>query len=144
MPLPKIRQNALQRRYIEANPQTVSNLLVVDIDHEDALLRSIWNREGWRPNAVVENPANVHAHAVWTFIEPITRTAYHRRKALSLAAAATEGLRRYVHGDKNYSGLMTKNSDHNHSNASWWPQLPKLAPLPNQRTKWILTSRHNG
>lgn len=59
------RENALQRRYIEANPQAVSNLLVVDIDHEDALVRSIWDREGWRPNAVVENPANGHAHAVW-------------------------------------------------------------------------------
>lgn len=40
------RQNALQRRYFEVNPQTVSNLLVVDIDHEDALLRSFWDREG--------------------------------------------------------------------------------------------------
>ncbi|HJG64698.1 replication initiation protein [Corynebacterium stationis] len=112
------RQNALQRRYIEANPQTVSNLLGVEIDHEDALLKSIWDREGWRPNALVENPANGHAHAVWPLVEPITRTEYARRKPLSFAAAVTEGLRRYVHGDKNYSGLMTKNSDHDHSNAS--------------------------
>ncbi|WP_423777004.1 hypothetical protein [Corynebacterium stationis] len=41
-------------------------------------------------------------------MEPIARTAYARRKPLSFEAAVTEGLRRYVHGDKNYSGLMTK------------------------------------
>src|SRR5699024_12240497 len=71
---------ALSRRYIDANPQAVSNLLVVDIDHEDALLRSIWDRDGWRPNAVVENPANGHAHAVWALAEPITRPEQDRRK----------------------------------------------------------------
>ena len=35
------RSKALTRRYIEANPQSMSNLLVVDIDHEDALLRAV-------------------------------------------------------------------------------------------------------
>src|SRR5699024_9320778 len=124
------RHNALSRRYIEANPQAVSNLLVVDIDHEDALLRSIWDRDGWRPNAVVENPANGHAHAVWALAEPITRTEYARRKPLAYAAAVTEGLRRSVDGDKSYSGLMTKNPEHDQWDASWWSNelytLPQL------------------
>ena len=35
------RHNALDRRYIEANPQAMSNLLVVDIDHPDALMRAM-------------------------------------------------------------------------------------------------------
>ncbi|WP_246014319.1 replication initiation protein [Corynebacterium endometrii] len=48
----------------------MSNLLVVDIDHDDALLRTMWDRDGWRPNAVVENPANGHAHAVWALAAP--------------------------------------------------------------------------
>lgn len=124
------RQNALQRRYIEANPQAISNLLVVDIDQEDALLRSIWDREGWRPNAVVENPANGHAHAVWALKEPITRTEYARRKPLAYAAAVTEGLRRSVGGDKSYSGLMAKNPTHDHWDTTWWTDalysLPQL------------------
>ena len=33
------RQYAMHRRYIEANPRALSNLLVVDIDHEDFVLR---------------------------------------------------------------------------------------------------------
>jgi len=103
------RPTALQRRYIEANPHAVSNLLVVDCDHEDALMRSLWDRRAWLPNAVVENPDNGHAHAVWALAEPVTRTEYARRKPLALAAAVTEGLRRSVDGDSGYSGLITKN-----------------------------------
>jgi hypothetical protein len=114
------REKALGRRYIEANPQAISNLLVVDIDHEDALLRAVWERHLWLPNAVVENPLNGHAHAVWALKEPVTRTQYARRKPLAYAAAVTEGLRRSVDGDKGYSGLMTKNPEHDAWEASWF------------------------
>ncbi len=113
------RHNALGLRYIEANPQAMSNLLVVDIDHPDALMRAMWNRREWQPNAVVENPANGHAHAVWALAEPVTRTEYARRKPLAYATAVTEGLRRSVDGDKGYSGLMTKNPTHEQWEASW-------------------------
>lgn len=69
----------------------------------------MWNRAQWRPNAVVENPANGHAHTVWALAEPFTRTEYAHRAPLAYAAAVTEGLRRSVDGDAAYSGLMTKN-----------------------------------
>lgn len=124
------RGKALGRRYIEANPQALSNLLVVDVDHEDALLRTVWDRDGWRPTAVVENPANGHAHAVWALAVPVTRTEYASRKATAYAAAVTEGLRRSVDGDQGYSGLITKNPQHTDWNASWWTdQLYSLDQL---------------
>lgn len=113
------RGEAMGRRYIETNPRALSNLLVVDIDHEDAALRTMWNRQAWWPNAVVENPANGHAHAVWALNEPITRTEYARRKPLAFAAAVTEGLRRSVDGDTGYSGLLTKNPAHDDWDALW-------------------------
>lgn len=113
------RATARNRRYIEANPQAVSNLLVVDIDHDDARLRALWDRSAWLPNAVVENPENGHAHAVWALQEPITRTEYARRKPLAFAAAVTEGLRRSVDGDRAYSGLVTKNPEHASWDTSW-------------------------
>ena len=113
------RGDAMRRRYIEANPQALSNLLVVDIDHEDAAMRTLWHRQAWWPNAVVENPSNGHAHAVWALSEPITRTEYGRRKPLAYAAAITEGLRRSVDGDAGYSGLMTKNPSHDDWDALW-------------------------
>lgn len=106
------RQKALGKRFIEANPDAISNLLVVDIDHDDALIRAMWDREQWRPNAVVENPANGHAHAVWALEAPFARTEYAHRAPLAYAAAVIEGLRRSVDGDAAYSGLMTKNPEH--------------------------------
>lgn len=113
------RGDAMRRKYIETNPRALSNLLVVDIDHEDAALRALWNRQAWWPNAVVENPTNGHAHAVWALAEPVTRTEYARRKPLAYAAAVTEGLRRSVDGDAGYSGLMTKNPAHDSWDALW-------------------------
>lgn len=113
------RDSALGLRYIEANPHAISNLLVIDIDHEDAVLRAQWNRGAWLPNAIVENPDNGHAHAVWALREPITRTEYAHRKPLAYAAAITEGLRRSVDGDQAYSGLITKNPTHETWEAVW-------------------------
>ena len=104
---------------MEANPQALSNLLVVDIDHSDALMRALWGRQDWLPNAVVENPANGHAHAVWALSEPITRTEYAKRKPISLGAAVVEGLRRSVDADAGYSGLITKNLTHAAWEAHW-------------------------
>lgn len=113
------RGPALERRYIEANPKALSNLLVVDIDHDDAKYRAMWDRKQWQPNAIVENPANGHAHAVWALQEPVTRTDYGSRKATAYAAAIVEGLRRSVDGDIGYSGLMTKNPTHDAWDAHW-------------------------
>jgi hypothetical protein len=99
-------------RYVEANPRNVSDLLVVDIDDENARTMALWEHERMRPNVIVENPANGHAHAVWALDAPFSRTEYARRKPLAYAAAITEGLRRSCDGDKGYSGLITKNPLH--------------------------------
>lgn len=146
------RRDALTRRYIQANPDVVSNLLVVDIDHPDAFLRAVNERSGWMPNAVVENRANGHAHAVWATKEPVTRTEYARRKPLAYATAVVEGLRRSVDGDAAYSGLMTKNPIHDAWDATWLTDhlysLPELhacltdsgdMPPPG----WVRTRRAN-
>lgn len=143
------REPALERLYIEANPKALSNLLVVDVDHSDARLRAMWDRHAWLPNAIVENPENGHAHAVWALKEPVTRTEYASRKPLAYAAAVVEGLRRSVEGDQGYSGLMTKNPTHDAWNAHWitdelysLPQLHEhldttgfMPPASWQRTK---------
>lgn len=113
------RASGMRKRWIEANPQSVSNLLVVDVDHDDATMRLLWDRKDLQPNVVTVNPANGHAHAIWALQEPVTRTEYARRKPLAYAAAITEGLRRSVEGDKGYSGLITKNPLHES-----WDTLP--------------------
>lgn len=113
------RGDALGKRFIETNPQALSNLLVVDIDHPDAALRALSAAHHPMPTAVVENPRNGHAHAVWALSEPVTRTEYARRKPLAYAAAVTEGLRRATDGDAAYSGLITKNPTHDDWHTHW-------------------------
>lgn len=128
------RPIALGHRYIEANPSGVSNLLVVDVDHPDAALRAL-SCVGSHPlpNAIVSNPANGHAHAVWALHEPVTRTEYAHRKPLAYAAAVTEGLRRALDGDKGYSGLMTKNPLHDSWDVDWLHTAPwELAQLEDE------------
>jgi hypothetical protein len=147
------RPLAITRRYVEANPTALSNLLVVDVDHTDAVLRALSSVGSHPlPNAVVENPTNGHAHAVWALAEPVTRTEYAHRKPLAYAAAVTEGLRRALDGDTGYSGLMTKNPLH----ASWateWLhedlhtldglQASLGAFMPPQRWRQSRTPRNN-
>lgn len=106
---PTTRGAALKRKYIQTNPQCISNLLVVDIDSSDATLRAVWDRKDWLPNIVTENPLNGHAHAIWVLKTPFSRVEYARRKPVTFANAITEGLRRSVDGDKGYSGFLTKN-----------------------------------
>ena len=125
------RSEALLRRHIEANPASMSNLLVVDVDHPDAALRAlsaVGNHP--MPTAIVENPRNGHAHAVWGLLEPVTRTERAHLKPLAYAAAVTEGLRRAVVGDAGYSGLMTKHPTHEDWITHWCrPDLYSLAQL---------------
>lgn len=125
------RGDALRRRYVETNPHALSNLLVVDIDHPDAALRALAAQGNHpMPTALVENPRNGHAHAVWALTEPVTRTEYGSRKATSFAAAVVEGLRRAVDGDAGYSGLMTKNPTHDAWETQWLgEQLRSLGQL---------------
>ena len=111
------RDRASRLRHVEMNAPGLVNVLTVDIDQPDALLRAVWDRDGWRPNVVVENPLNGHAHAIWALQAPVPTTEYARRKPLALAAALTEGLRRSVDGDAGYSGLMGKNPLHADWNA---------------------------
>ena len=106
------RNRALELKHIEANSPHSTNLLVVDIDAPDALMRAVWDRDGWRPNWVAENPLNGHGHAIWALKTGVARTEYARRKPLAYGAAVLEGLRRSVDGDPGYAGLMMKNPVH--------------------------------
>ena len=124
------RGSALQQRWIETNPHALSNLLVVDVDHSDAELRALAGRA--KPTGIVSNRRNGHAHSVWALREPVTRTEYASRKAVSYAASVVEGLRRDLEGDAGYSGLITKNPVHEAWDTLW------LAPGADPEHLWSL------
>ncbi|MGX1880193.1 replication initiation protein [Nocardia fluminea] len=114
------RAVARSLRYVEPNTSAVSNLLVVDVDHTDAAIRAV-SAAGSHPmpNLLVETPHTGRAHAIWALREHFTRTEYARRAPLAFAAAATEGLRRALDGDRGYSGLITKNPLHEAWRTEW-------------------------
>lgn len=103
------RADALKYKHVETNPAALSNLIVVDIDDEEARAIALWEHEGMVPNLLMENPANGHAHAGWVLTFPVPRTDLARLKPLKLLHATTEGLRRSCNGDEGYSGLLMKN-----------------------------------
>ncbi|OLL89116.1 hypothetical protein Ae356Ps1_6232c [Pseudonocardia sp. Ae356_Ps1] len=104
------RTAALRRRHIEVNPNPLIRLLVIDVDHPDAVLRALSSLGNHpMPAAIIENPANGHAHAVWPVTVPVNATNYGSRQALCLAQAIEEALRRAVDGDPAYTGRMMKN-----------------------------------
>lgn len=105
------RAAAVGKRYIEANPHGLVNVLATDIDAGDAVMRS-YACTGYLPTWIVENPSNGHAHALWGLKAPIATTEYSRRKPVAYAHAITEGLRMAVDGDKGYAGLIIKNPSH--------------------------------
>ena len=109
---PHSREAALKRRHIQPNSDHSTNLLVFDIDHPDALMRALWDRDGWRPNWVAENPDNGHAHAIYALKTGVKRDDGRRVKPLVFMAAVEEGLRRSLDADPAYNGTLVKNPIH--------------------------------
>lgn len=103
------RSDALLREHIEANPSSLVNMLVVDIDDEEGRAMALWDHDGMLPNWLAENPENGHVHAGWVLTHPVCRTELARLKPLKLTRAVTKGLRRSCEGDDGYAGLLMKN-----------------------------------
>ena len=65
----KHRDQAVSYRYIETQPTALKNMLVFDVDSEDAVssIKSLaWDDEVIpEPNLIVENPGSSHAHAYY-------------------------------------------------------------------------------
>lgn len=63
------RDEAVQHRYIETQPTSLLNLMVFDVDRENAssFIKSVaWDDELIpEPNFIVENPGTTHAHAYY-------------------------------------------------------------------------------
>lgn len=110
------RASAMGRRIVEANPPALRNILTVDLDHDDSLFRAAEVAHP-RPNLIIENPVNGHAHAAWVLGAPVATTDVAKAGPLRYVAAVSEGLRRKVGGDPGYTGLLMKNPLHSGWNA---------------------------
>lgn len=116
------REQALTKRNIQTNRHGLVNLLTVDIDRPDGVVRALEARDGWRPTWVAENLRNGHVHSGWRLSGPVAVTDAARPKPRYLAADVQEGLRISTGGDTSYSGFMTKNPLHPDWKVYWGPE----------------------
>jgi Replicase family len=122
------RQTALTRRYVQMNGPLAHKWMLHDIDtpgaalaYRDAVLPA--------PNIIMINPDNGHAHIAYLLETGVARSANSRLAPLRYLAAVERGFARRLGADRNYAGLVAKNSIHPH----WRGSCPR---------QWCKSARH--
>ncbi|MGI4894120.1 MAG: replication initiation protein [Janthinobacterium lividum] len=114
------RAQALTRRYLEHSPRALQGMVVVDVDHPDALLRALSRPlRHPEPSWVAETPASGRGHVGWVLQSPVCRTDAARLAPMQLLARIEDGCRRSLGGDVGYTGLLTKNPTHPSWATTW-------------------------
>ena len=132
------RPRALQRRYIQANPSALLTSLVIDVDHEDALLRTLDTSRGIPvPSYIAQSPSG-RAHVGYVLEAPVCRTNSARLEPIKFAARVEAGLVNALDADRGYAGFLTKNPIHDHWDTFWGTErLYTLRELAEQLPGWM-------
>ncbi len=113
------RGDALARRYLEHSPKALLSMLVIDVDHDDTVLRALTRPMTHpMPSWIAESPTG-RGHVGWVLKTPVVRTDAARLEPMRFAAKVEEGLRRSLDGDVGYAGLLTKNPVHDDWVTTW-------------------------
>ena len=108
------KETALAKRYIQPNPPALVSYLVFDVDRPFAALA--WEQANLpAPSWIATNPANGHAHLVYTIETPVVRTDAARLKPIKFLAAIQGAMTAQLGADPGYSMFITKNP----LNPSW-------------------------
>lgn len=113
------REAALTKRHIELDPRAQRSWIAMDIDHDDAFVRACSGGQKLWPNAVIENPDNGHAHAVWKLADPVTMTMRGRDHPKRYAAHVASGITLLTDADRSYNSMLIKNPEHHWWGAHW-------------------------
>lgn len=107
------------------NPRQVTWVILVDIDHDDALLRALWVLLP-RPSWVVHNLTNGHAQAAW-IIHPVSHGPTSRAHPQQFLRAVTHSLRLAVGGDPAFTGRRCRNPwfESDEVEVFWGPTEPR-------------------
>lgn len=136
-PHPQTRSEALQRRYIQANPRALITQLVIDLDHEDSLTRALELNGVPTPSYVAQSPSG-KAHVAYLLKAPVCRTDNARRAPVNFAARVERGLVNALRADLGYAGFMTKNPVHDDWDTVWTnDHLWTLKELATQLPGWL-------
>lgn len=131
------RSEALQRRYIQANPSALTTQIVIDLDHEDSLGVALELNGVPTPNYVAQSPSG-RAHVAYMLAAPVCRTDNARLEPMRFAARVEAGLVNALRADLGYAGFMTKNPVHDDWDTVWTnDHLWTLGELATQLPGWL-------
>jgi hypothetical protein len=132
------RAEALSRLYIQANPSALITSLVIDVDHDDALLRVMEHETGIPVPSYVAQSGTGKAHVAYMLKAPVCRTDNARLEPMRFAARVERGLVNALSGDLGYAGFLTKNPVHEDWDTFWaTDHLYSLGELATQLMGWI-------
>lgn len=132
------RSEALRRRYIQANPSALITSLVIDVDHDDALLRVMSRETGVPVPSYVAQAPSGRAHVAYLLKAPVCRTDNARLEPMRFAARVERGLVNALSGDLGYAGFLTKNPTHDHWDTFWASEhLYTLGELASDLWGWM-------
>lgn len=131
------RDEALHRRYIQANPSALTTQIVIDLDHEDSLGVALEINGVPTPNYVAQSPSG-RAHVAYMLAAPVCRTDNARIEPIKFAARVEAGLVSALRADLGYAGFMTKNPVHDDWDTVWTnDHLWTLKEMALQLRDWM-------
>ena len=99
---------ALKHKYIQHNPPSQVQALIVDIDHDQSFNAADENNVQL-PSLMVLNPENGHGHAVYLLKNMVTVSPDARMKPQQWLAGLERAYTRRLGGDIGYTGLISRN-----------------------------------
>lgn len=109
---PCTREKALERTFIEVNTSGKANLLVFDLDQEDALMEAhymVGNKVIPPFQWVTENPETGHAHVGYVLADGVSTSAASRRAPQDYMRDVRAALTARMGADRAYSNFTTRN-----------------------------------
>lgn len=105
------KKEAIKHAYIQPNHPAVVRWLVFDLDYEQALF-AYHDKELPRPQLIIKNPTNGHAHYCYKLSEKVGMWGNSSQKAINYLEAVSNALKRKLGADMGYSGNLIKNPAH--------------------------------
>lgn len=119
----KNKAYAWNKDYIQPNHPAVTEWIVIDIDHKNALYAH-HDANAPAPQFIVVNPKNGHAHLFYRLKTPVGKWGKSSHKAVMYLTAVYASLAKKLGGDMGYSGNICKNPNSD----AWRTYTPSGAP----------------
>ncbi|HAC6519276.1 TPA_asm: replication protein [Salmonella enterica subsp. houtenae serovar 45:g,z51:-] len=113
------KEKALLKKYIGFNNRSFVNGFVFDIDHDNGAIA--WDLVGLpKPNTIIQNTKNGHAHLLYALKSPVLKTDSARIKPLKLASIVQCGFTERLNANRAYADILMKNPLNTHKWRTTW------------------------